>query len=174
MTENAIWSPAPAGMQLGSNEVHIWRARLDVDASVREQLSDVLSPVENERITRFAFARDRNRVAVARAILRHLLGGYLGELLHDVLFETRANGKPTLAATARIPSLRFNLSHSDGFALFAFCFEHEVGIDIEKVRPEVSLEGIENRYFFSQGALTLPSELRAEGFFLAGRARRPI
>ena len=108
MTENTIWLPAAAGLRLGSNEVHIWRASLDVEPAVREHLSALLSTAEQERVARFAFARDRNRFAVARAILRQLLGGYLGELPQDVVLETLAHGKPILALTDRIPNLRFN------------------------------------------------------------------
>jgi 4'-phosphopantetheinyl transferase len=169
MTENATWSPATAGIHLNSNELHIWRACLDVDSTVRERLSTLLSPREKERVARITFARDRHRFVVSRGILRQLLGSYLGEPPQDVLLETLAHGKPTLTAAARIPSLRFNHSHSHGFALFAFCLEREVGIDVEKIRPEVAFEGIENHYFSPQERTeldTLPQELRPEGFFL--------
>jgi 4'-phosphopantetheinyl transferase len=86
-----------------------------------------------------------------------------------VALETLPQGKLILAATARIPSLRFNLSHSNEFALFAFCLEHEVGIDIEKIKPQVAFEGIEARYFSPQERAeleALPLDLRSEGFFL--------
>ena len=169
MTENTLWLPAAAGPQLGSNKVDVWRASLDVDSAVREHLSGFLSAAEQERVARFAFARDRNRFAVARAILRQLLGGYLGEPPQDVVLETLAHGKPILALTAGIPNLHFNVSHSHEFALFAFCLEHELGIDIEKIRPQVAFEGIESRYFSPQERAeleTLPLDLRPEGFFL--------
>jgi 4'-phosphopantetheinyl transferase len=169
MTQNTIWLPAAAGIQLGSNEVHIWRASLDVNPALRDRLSAVLSTAEQERAARFAFARDRNRFAVARAILRQLLGEYLGEPPQDVALEMLPHGKLILAATARIPSLRFNLSHSHEFALFAFCLDHEVGIDIEKISPKVALEGIESRYFSPKERVeleTLPQDLRPQGFFL--------
>ena len=169
MTENTIWLPAAAGLPLGSDEVHVWRACLDVDPIVRERLSTVLSSSEQERAARFAFARDRNRFIVARAILRQLLGGYLRESPQHVVLETLPYGKPVLAATSRISSLRFNLSHSHQVALFAFCLEHEVGIDIEKVRPQVAFEGIESRYFSPDERAELemlPQDLRPEAFFL--------
>jgi 4'-phosphopantetheinyl transferase len=169
MTENTIWLPAAAGLRLGSNEVHVWRASLDVNSPVRDRLSVVLSTAEQERAARFAFTRDCNRFAVARAILRQLLGGYLGEPPQDVALEILPHGKLILAATARIPSLRFNLSHSHEFALFAFCLDHEVGIDIEKISPKVALEGIETRYFSPKERAeleTLPQDLRPQGFFL--------
>jgi 4'-phosphopantetheinyl transferase len=169
MTENSLRLPGAAGLQLDSNEVHVWRASLDVDSTVRERLSAVLSAAEQERAARFAFSRDRNRFAVARAILRHLLGAYLGEPPQDVVIEVLPHGKPVLTAAARIPSLRFNLSHSHEFALSAFCLEHEVGIDIEKIKPQVAFEGIESRYFSPQECAeleALPGDLRPEGFFL--------
>jgi 4'-phosphopantetheinyl transferase len=169
MTQNTPWVPAAAGLQLGSNEVHIWRASLDVDSTVRERLSAVLSTAEQERMARFAFARDRNRYAVARAILRQLLGGCLREPPQDVALETHPQGKPILTATARIPGLRFNLSHSHEFALFAFCLDHEVGIDIEKIKPQAAFEGIESHYFSPKERAeleTLPRHLRQEAFFL--------
>ena len=52
---------------------------MDVDPAVRDRLAVVLSTAEQESAVRFAFARDRNRYTVARAILRQLLSGYLGE-----------------------------------------------------------------------------------------------
>ncbi len=170
MTNNiTVWLPAAAGLQLGSNELHIWQTSLDLDSTVRERLSAVLSSAEQERAARFAFAKDRNRFTVARAILRQLLGGYLREPPQDVVLDSLPDGKPILTATARIPSLRFNLSHSHEFALFAFCLNHELGIDIEKIRPQVAFEGIETRYFSTQERAdleALPLDLRPEGFFL--------
>jgi 4'-phosphopantetheinyl transferase len=68
-----------------------------------------------------------------------------------------------------MPDLRFNLSNSQGVALYAFALGREVGIDIEKIRPEVAFEGIEDRYFSSrerQELRDLPEKLRPEGFFL--------
>jgi len=169
MNGNTIWLPPAAGLQLDSNEVHIWRTSLDVNPAVRDRLAVVLSTAEQERAARFAFARDRNRYTVARAILRQLLGGYLDEPPQNVVLGTLPHGKPILSAPARIPGLRFNLSHSHEFALCAFCLGHELGIDIEKIRPQVAFEGIERRYFSPKERAeleTLPEELRPEGFFL--------
>jgi 4'-phosphopantetheinyl transferase len=167
MTQEEIWVPAAPGVHLSSNEVHIWRTRLDVDFAILSSYATFLSTDEQQRAVQFKFTRDRDHFTVARAILRQLLGGYLGQPPAEVPIESLRYGKPALAA-AKIPPLRFNLSHSHGLALFAFCFEHEIGIDLEKIRPEVALEGIENNFFSTRerdelAALSL--ELRAGGFF---------
>ena len=103
--------------------------------------------------------------------------GISSERPQDVILETLAYGKPILAATARIPSLRFNLSHSHQFALFAFCLDHEVGIDIEKIRPQVAFEGIESRYFSPKERAeleTLPGIFDRRVSSFAGLAKKPM
>jgi 4'-phosphopantetheinyl transferase len=169
MTEIVFWPPATPGIQLSSNEVHIWRARLDLDSAIPDYHSTFLSNAEQKRAASFMFAKDRDHFTLARIILRQLLGGYLGEPPQGVIIEILKHGKPALTGAAKIPSLRFNLSHSHGLALFAFCLAHEVGVDLEKIRPEVALEGIESN--FSQREkkelAALPLVFRPEGFFLA-------
>jgi 4'-phosphopantetheinyl transferase len=168
MNQNPTWSPAAPGRRLRTNEVHIWRAHLDLDSPIEDLQSAFLSSGERERAARFAFDKDRKQFILTRMILRQLLGGYLGESPSKVLIEILKYGKPALPAAAKIPSLRFNLSHSHGLALFAFSLEHEVGLDLEMIRPEVVLDGIENTYFTArerEELEALPSELRVQGFF---------
>jgi 4'-phosphopantetheinyl transferase len=162
--------PRPAGpFQLAKQEVHIWQARLDVDSAVVERLSSHLTPDEKLRAGRFVLAKDAVRFTVARGILRELLGSYLGQSPSDIRLETGPRGKPAVRTGVRVPDLRFNLSHSHGFALYAFALERELGIDVEKIRPEVVLERIEKNYLSAQELQelgTLPDELRPEGLFL--------
>ena len=50
-----------------------------------------------------------------------------------------------------------------------FASSMKLGIDIEKIRPQVAFEGIESRYFSPKERAeleTLPLDLRPEGFFL--------
>ena len=151
---------------LHGDEVHVWQASLDADPAAIERLFGYLSPVEKERAARFVSPKDGNRFTVCRGILRELLGGYLRRPASDVFLEVGARGKPALRVDA---GLRFNVSNSQGVALYAFALGREVGIDIEKIRPEVAFQGIEDRYFSPrerQELRNLPEKLRPEGFFL--------
>jgi 4'-phosphopantetheinyl transferase len=154
---------------LKADEVHVWQASLDADPAAVERFSGYLSPVEKGRAVRFLSAKDGNRFTVCRGILRELLGGYLHCPANDVCLEAGAHGKPALRADTGMPDLRFNLSNSQGVAVYAFALGREVGIDIEKIRPDVAFQRIEDRYFSireRQELRNLPEKLRPEGFFL--------
>ena len=170
MTENAFWYTARSGIELSLNEVHVWKTRLDPDALKLDSLSTFLSAEERERASQFTFEKDRAHFTVARATLRRLLGGYLGKPPKEIILGSLKNGKPVVAHAPNMPPLHFNLSHSHGLALFAFCLEHEVGVDLEKIRPEILHDQIQDRFFSTREReefAALPLALRPEGFFLA-------
>jgi 4'-phosphopantetheinyl transferase len=155
--------------ELPEDYIHVWRAALSVGNTTLQQLVEYLSPQELARSDRFLFESDRLHFIVARGILRELLGEYLKQPPHSIRIEAGAYGKPVVHGETGASSLRFNLSHSHGLALYAFARGREVGIDVEKIRPEIALQGIESRYFSAQEGRELqklPDNLRAEGFFL--------
>jgi 4'-phosphopantetheinyl transferase len=147
-------------------EIHIWRAWLDLESQERDRLSSYLSQDERARASRFVFQHDREHFLVARGRLRELLATYLHRSPQSLEFRTGQYGKLSLADRA---DLRFNLTHSYGLALYAFAMNRELGIDVEKIRPEFASEGIAERYFSAaeQNELReLPVDLRTSAFFL--------
>jgi 4'-phosphopantetheinyl transferase len=160
------WSRPILPVTLPENEIHIWRAWLDVEPQERDRLSGYLSEDERARASRFVFQHDREHFAVARGRLRELLGTYLHRSPQSLEFRTGRYGKLSLADHA---DLRFNLTHSYGLALYAFAIIRELGIDVEKIRPDFASEGIAERYFSvaEQNELReLPVELHTNAFFL--------
>ncbi|MEP6948363.1 MAG: hypothetical protein ABI863_03780, partial [Ginsengibacter sp.] len=55
---------------LNPQQVHVWRADLDVAKSEMEKLLEILSPDEIDRAGRFHFEIDKKRYVTARGILR--------------------------------------------------------------------------------------------------------
>ena len=108
------WFPAPAGLKLGADDVHLWKASLDCDAPVLSRLETTLSPDEIARANRFVFSTDRNHFVAARGILRELLGTYLMLPAAELKFRYGKHGKPALDLNASDSVLEFNLSHSGG------------------------------------------------------------
>src|SRR5262249_38196538 len=76
-------------------------------------------------------------------------------------------GKPALAGQGRA-GLRFNVAHSEGWALIAVTRGREVGVDLERLRAEVATPEIAARFFSPrecEALQALPGPLRAEAFF---------
>ena len=76
-TKRGIRNVDDLGMcpEIGSSEVHIWRADLDAFAMTLSA-DDFLAQDERNRAMRFHFERDRRRFRAGRQILRLLLGRY--------------------------------------------------------------------------------------------------
>jgi len=141
--------PATGESQPLSNEVDIWCATLDdCPPDVVEQMASLLSSDETARAQRFRFDQDRSRYVMGRGILRILLGRQLAREPRELEFAYGANGKPFLARTSRTSAgndtdqLRFNVTHAEGLALFAFTRTGEVGVDVEMIRDLPDYDGV--------------------------------
>jgi len=161
---NCLWPVVSAVGNLEEKEVHVWCADLEPAADQLAALQETLTAVEVERANRFRFWRHKRRYIAGRGILRALLGRYLHVSPPDVKIAYSEYGKPFLTANR----IQFNLSHSKGIALYAFCLAADIGIDLEKIRPISDAEDIAAR-FFSPGEYArfqaLPKEKRNDAFF---------
>lgn len=119
-----------------------------------QKLVATLSPAERQRADHFRLAEPRQRFVVSRAVLRRLLGKYLGLPDCDVTLEMDARGKPRLAAGQSAVDLQFNVAHSGDLALVAITVDCEVGVDVERERSVSHAEHIARRFFH-------PSEMEA-------------
>jgi 4'-phosphopantetheinyl transferase len=130
------------------------------------ELETILSADERERVRRFYFERDRTRWRVERACLRMLLGGYLGVPPGTLSFGYGRFGKPHLNGLET--PLQFNASHSGHILLIAIMLDRAIGIDVERIRSNLSVLDIAERFFspLERAALAaLPETLRTNAFF---------
>jgi 4'-phosphopantetheinyl transferase len=126
---------------LHAGEIHVWSVSVAEWLPYLEMLGELLNREEHERAARFRFERDWRRYILCRGLLRTLLADYLSREPGDIEFRSGAHEKPELAGDA-LPRLEFNLSHSDEAALFALAAGKRVGVDIERVRSGVDVDGI--------------------------------
>lgn len=152
---------------LTPGEVHVWWVDLDAVDEANCAFWAVLSPDERERIARLRFPADRIRVAHARGALRQVLARYLDLEPAALQFAYGRRGKPALASDAA--SVRFNVSHADGRAVVAVARGADVGVDLERIRPDADHELIAERFFSpaERAALkALPAAQRCQAFFV--------
>jgi 4'-phosphopantetheinyl transferase len=163
-----LWDPPPARRQLTGMDIHIWAAPLNQSAEPISSLELTLSPGERERAKKFHFERDQNRFITGRAILRALLGSYLGMAAEKLDFVYGPNGKPALANLSGPNPLHFNLAHAGDLMVVALTRACAVGVDVEPVRPLGDVESIAARFFSDNEATKLkqlPRDQQPEAFF---------
>jgi len=126
-----------------SADVEVWSARLDVDDAVRGRLITTLSPDERTRAAQFRGARLRDRFVAAHAALRAVLARHVGRDPRDLTFVEESRGKLRLAGD----EVRFNLSRSSDLAVVAVTRDHDVGVDLERVRLDIPALSVADGFF---------------------------
>lgn len=162
------WKAPPEAPVPGNSEVHVWRAPLDLTEAEVAFLQGILSEDERRRAGAFYHQRDRRRFTANRGILRMILAHYLDKEPAALNFCYGLFGKPALPPEAGRNPIHFNISHSDGMALYAVIRDRSVGIDLERIRPDFEWEDFAKWYFCPReyGALrAFPASFRRQAFF---------
>src|ERR1043166_9112722 len=115
-----VWPEVSARRAFRVGAIEVVTAGLDAPPAALRGLSEWLCDAEQRRAARFHFDRDRRRFVVARARRRELLGERLGMRPQALELVPDSNGKPALAPRLAASGWRFNMSHCDELALYAF------------------------------------------------------
>src|SRR5947209_5514703 len=142
-------------------EVQVWMLGRELALPALEELKQILSEDERQRADRFRFDRDRNCSIASRGILRSLVGSYLGCDPREVRFRYSDRGKPELDSPSNM-DLRFNVAHSGDVILWGFTHARRIGLDIEKVRLDLHVSQIAERFFSCGERAQLQSVADAE------------
>lgn len=153
---------------LSSSDVHVWCASLEQSDVQVHKLAQTLSEDEQARANRFYFERDRKHFTVGRGLLRTILSHYTGIVPNQLQFCYGSRGKPALVPQESDTTIQFNVSHSQGLALYAIASDRQIGIDLEQIRPTSDIEQLAKR-FFSPGEsaviCSLPPAQKQQAFF---------
>jgi 4'-phosphopantetheinyl transferase len=141
------WREPLSRYTLDEDEVHVWRATLNVQPACNEFPGDFLSFDEWQRATRYLFEMDRRRFVLGRGVLRLILGELLGVRPEGVQLVYGPFGKPALAPGFSEKPLQFNVSHSGDLVLIAIAAGRAVGVDIERIGPENAFDSIAENFF---------------------------
>ncbi|GAB4180934.1 MAG: 4'-phosphopantetheinyl transferase superfamily protein [Coleofasciculaceae cyanobacterium] len=170
MTYEPLWHSPPTTLVLSKDVVHVWRIDLNLPEPQIQQLTQTLSPDEQQRAARFYFERDRKHFIAGRGILRTILSRYLNLEPAQIQFSYTNRGKPELANTGTGETIAFNLSHSNGLAMYAIAFAPRIGIDLEYMRSMPDAEQLAKRFFSPREHAvlsSLPTEHKQAAFFHA-------
>lgn len=154
-----------SAVHLHQNDIHIWRVALsDIKPADESAYALSLSDKEIQRAQSFIFKPDQRRFALGRGLLRYLLSTYLDISPKEVVISYKQGGKPIVLEKA----LQFNVSHTGDYIVYAFTRRHEVGVDVEQVKPRDDFLRIAERFFTAAEHAelkALPSEAQTSAFY---------
>ncbi|MEV4176372.1 4'-phosphopantetheinyl transferase superfamily protein [Nonomuraea sp. NPDC049709] len=129
-------------------DLEIWRIPIVRSADL-DGLTSSLDDHERARAADFSDAAARRRYIVSRAATRCVLGRRMGVRPGEVRIAIGRYGKPYLPSR---PDVQWNLSHSGDLALLAVARGRSVGVDVEKVRPELDRAAFARRFLPTEDA----------------------
>ena len=159
-----LWEAPPSKITLSKSLVHLWRFRIDLPGDNIAALKKLLSRDELVRADRLLDPEKSTRFVAARGRLRQILARYLNIPPAGIEFSYGAHGKPRLADETE-KNLTFNLSHAGDWGLLVVASGIDVGVDIEKIDPQLEYEKVAARIFS-------PAETARLGQYCLARRRR--
>jgi 4'-phosphopantetheinyl transferase len=160
MTQGSFDLAAPV-----RGDIHLWLAYYDEtqDVALHATYRALMNDVEQRQHQRFYFERDRNRYMVTRALVRTVLGRYLGIAPTALEFGTNDYGRPHVTnAPSSLRRLFFNLSHTHSLIVLGVAVDREIGVDVENIRDRLApLEAAD--HFFAPIEATALRMLSAAG-----------
>lgn len=144
--------------------VDVYTIHLQAEAAQLDCLNQILSAEERERALGFRHSVNRRRFVVCRAVLRQVLSQYAQSEPGEINFIYNPHGKPSVPDSA----IRFNVSHSDDWAMLAITAAVEVGIDIERINPQLDYDQLLENFFSPREVeqfRSLPVSEQADAFF---------
>lgn len=152
---------------LPPSETHLWFVEQKcVTPRLVERYIELLSPAERERYERFIVPEPAEEFLVGRALLRSILGAYLGAKPQEIQLRLGPYGKPALAESKS--SIDFSLAHSQGLVACALARNCELGLDVEYLRTADEALDLAERFFERWEFIELsrlPPRVRSFRFF---------
>lgn len=162
MTEAMHWQPVNEVPSLQPGEIHLWWQDLGAAYLDHEYLATLLNDRERRRVARWQVDRVKREFTAARGVLKVLLSSYLNQPPGGLGFRYGPLGKPSIPAGVDSDELCFNYTDTGGFALYAFAWNRDLGIDLELLSRQGFFDRIIERRFAAREAAALQALPEAE------------
>ena len=141
------WQVQPDELALSPHYVDIWLTSTELGEERVRAYAETLTGLELARARKFKSAAKYREYVITRGLLRNTLHKVAGLDLAGADFSYGEHGKPGLDGIGAAGTLAFNVSHSHGLALVALATDGRLGVDLERIRPEVEWRELAQRYF---------------------------
>lgn len=158
-------------IEINQNECHLWFAydQQISDVNLIEEYHQCLNLQESEKQKNFYFPRHRHQYLVTRSLVRDVLSKYVVTIApKEWQFKNNKYNKPSIANLSLPFPLRFNLSHTEEMIVFTVTSGWQVGVDVENLSRENTIERLAKNSFSTpeyQALMALPIYARRHRFY---------
>ncbi len=135
---------ARARVAIGTGTVCVWRLTSVSAIDYALGRDNCLSGDEADHAARLHRERDRRQYIAAHVLMRTVLAMCLDLDARDLCFSSNRHGKPRLVSPRLPHRLSFNLTHTDGMALFACGSQRALGVDVERIETSPAAQLVSN------------------------------
>lgn len=155
------------------------RSRYGLDRDSRRSESEQGNQVGMRRgsVTSTRGTVRRSMRGAMRGLVRLILSRYLPDPPNRLPLAVEAQGKPTLAADYAGPRIQWSLSHTEGKLVLAVAMSSRIGLDMESMAREISVDELSNRFFSEydiNNLLAMKAEERREVFLRYWTAKEAV
>ncbi len=129
----------------------------------------LLSNNEVKRADKMKTKKKKRQYIITRGMIKKLLSIIINKDPHKIEFSYNHHGKPFINEKYNGYSVEFNTSHSGVYGLIAITLDNKVGVDIQKIKPEIDFRALSNRFFSNNERnelLKLEKHEQQEAFYL--------
>ena len=129
----------------------------------------LLSNNEVKRADKMKTKKKKRQYIITRGMIKKLLSIIINKDPHKIEFSYNHHGKPFINEKYHGYSVEFNTSHSGVYGLIAITLDNKVGVDIQKIKPEIDFRALSNRFFSNNERnelLKLEKHEQQEAFYL--------
>src|SRR5205085_11827834 len=130
----AAWCGRGRSIRAALSDLELWCARTSECPydELYAEFGAILSAEEQNRLTSFAFQKDKHAYLLAHALKRSAIAAFRGVSASSLVFHVATGGKPVVEGGPE-----FNLSHTSrddaGVAVVVLSDDEAVGVDIETI-----------------------------------------
>lgn len=159
----------PPATAPGKAAIEVWWCdAAELDRAEIESLAQMQPADQRYAAARLVNDDLRRRHIVAHAMMLDALGRCADPPERRLVLARGPHGKPYVAEPHALRHLRFNLADSGPMSVVAISAEREVGIDIERIRPDIDIAATAGMCFTERELAALaqiPRADRAAAFF---------
>ncbi len=133
---------------LSDNKIHVYLIQFNLFDS--NECIQYLSEDECIRAEKLKIEVKKNQFVITRSVLRLLLSSAVGKSYQDIDLFYGEHGKPSVNESLNNKPIKFNISHSGGYALIAITLNNKVGVDIEEINLDINHQSLSKRFFSEQ------------------------